>query len=64
MPKSLQQESDGGGRVEIEDDSMDDAENPVVVVCSGDFVEQVRTQLLFPGRKADLYLGCASLQFI
>lgn len=43
VPKVLQQESDDIVGISIDDDeSSSGSENPVVVVCSGDFSEQVR----------------------
>lgn len=44
VPKALQQNSDGtiGTHIDDEEGGSGDLESPVVVVCSGDFFEQVR----------------------
>lgn len=64
MPRALQQESDEIDAMELDDDdAMDGAEKPVVVVCSGDLVEQVCSSsclLKFGTYRAT---GCAPVQF-
>jgi hypothetical protein len=43
VPKSLQQESDDpdGMDIDEQDDATEGTEHPVMVVCSGDLIEQV-----------------------